>query len=282
MSRLEHPFLPEGISQIKKSAREFHEALVRRGAVVVRKTGNVSDGAFTKLFDYMGEQSLQGTFKTLQGKKLLYLPIHLDAKNLMNLFSKQGLPAFNMRLAQLAATVPSWVGRDTHGRTLRQNVPDEPYAANEQVAAILSMLNLDSKFGLTDNTAGVIRRNLARFGNPHGKFDTYETPGIVPVFNINGRLPDNFQEALEGYNPLADLTAEERTLALLCRSIVDLTYYMHQSHGQRQPTQYILAADLRPFDIFKERYDSVMEPWMGWGPNSELNYEYGLMNVSEV
>lgn len=282
MSRLEHPFLPEGISQIKQGAREFHEALVRRGAVVVRKSGDVSDDAFTKLFDYMGERSLQGTFKTLQGKKLLYLPIHLDAKNLMNLASKQGLPAFNMRLAQLAATVPLWVGRDTKDRARRSHVPDEPYAADDQEAAILSMLNYDLQLASSDNAAGVIRRSLARFGNPRGQFDTYETPGIVPVFNINGRLPDNFQEALEGYNPLADLTAEERTLALLCRSIVDFTYYMHQSHGQRQPTQYILAADLRPFDIFKERYDSVMEPWMGWGPNDELNYEYGSMKVSEV
>lgn len=282
MRRPEHPFLPEGINDIDKSAREFHEALVRRGAVVVRKSGKIPDDAFTELFDHMRVQSLRGTFKTLEGKQILYLPIHLNAKNLINLVSKQGLPAFNMRLAQLAATVPTWVERDTKDRARRRNVPDEPYAANDQEAAILSMLNYDLKFGISDNAAHVIRKNLTRFGNPRGPLDTYKTPRIVPVFNITGRLPDNFQEILGEYDPLADLTNEERMLALVCRSIVDLTYYMHQSHGQRKPTQYILAADLRPFDIFNERYDSIKEPWMVWGPNDELHYEYRSMNVSEV
>ena len=282
MRHPERTFNPDSLIDIRTGAQEFHETLMRREAVVIHKSGKVSEDVFMQVFNYMGEQSLQGAYKNQSRKPILYLPIHFTNKNLMMLVSKQGLPSFNLRLARIAAGISQWVARDIHAIAMRRNVPEVHGATNDQERIIASMLNYDMQFSNTDYAAHVIRKGLTRFGNPATPLDTNDIPTIIPLFNMSERLPDNFDDILGGYTIHGDMTYQDRTTALLSQSIVDFTYHMYQSHGLRQPTQYVLAGDLRPFDLFTERYDEVVEPWLGWGPNSELAYAYRSMKIVEI
>lgn len=111
MSRYDRPFNHDSLIEIQSGAQEFHEALIHGNALVIRKSGQVSEGIFERIFNYMGEHSSLGEYHDTSGNKILYLPVHLSNADLIKLHIKSGLPAFNLLLAQRAATVSPWVTR---------------------------------------------------------------------------------------------------------------------------------------------------------------------------
>lgn len=281
MSRYDRPFNRDALSEIHRGAQEFHEALIHGNALVICKSGSVSEDIFARIFNYMGKHSSFGEYKDRSGNQVLYLPVHLSNADLINLHTKSGLPAFNLLLAQRAATVSQWATRESHALAMRRNVPEVQGAATEEEKIIASMLNYDAQFGAADYSAQIIRRSLTRFGNSATLPDQKGEPIIVPLFNITGRIPENFEYVLGENSAHADLTHQDKTTILLVQSLVGFAYHMFQSHDLRHSTRYALAGDLKPFRLF-ELDDDTIEPWLGWASNDELAYTYRCMEAVEI
>lgn len=275
MARPEWTYLIDGIIDNHGSAQEFHRALVEQGFVVINKSGSTPESVFNELFDYMGSSGQDESFTTKTGKPIKYLPLHLDADDVIRLASKQGLPQFNTQLAHVASTFTPWVNRDRSDTLRLERILHVCHAETDE-EIIRARLDYDLRFGNTDLASIIIRKTLARFGNPPGRFDAHNTPSIVPIFNFTYALPDGFEDLLKSYDPRSELSHNERTTILLCRSIVNLVHNLKQSHGQINPTQFIVAGDLRPYTLLG---DGDVDPWMQYGPNSELLYVYNSLNV---